>query len=130
MSYRKSTEKLAALRSKILELRSEMRDVQAHIEPDPVADHTFETITGKVQLSELFGTHKDLFVVHNMGASCSYCTLWADGYNGLVPHIESRAAFVVVSPDKPAAQAAFAKKRGWGFRLVSDPDSGFAKAMD
>ena len=41
-----------------------------------------------------------------MGRGCSYCTLWADGFNGLRHHFEDRAAFVVVSPDTPEQQKA------------------------
>jgi hypothetical protein len=35
-----------------------------------------------------------------------YCTMWADGFTRLPPHRESGAAFVLTSPDKPAAQKA------------------------
>src|SRR5213595_1729644 len=37
------------------------------------------------RLSELFGKHEDLILIHNMGAGCMYCTMWADGLNGLFP---------------------------------------------
>ena len=57
---------------------------------------------------QLFGSMKDLFVIHNMGSGCPYCTLWADGYNGIYEHLTSRAAFVIASPDSPAAQQRFA----------------------
>ena len=35
----------------------------------------------KIKLSQLFGTKKDLILVHNMGKSCPYCTMWAEGVN-------------------------------------------------
>ncbi|HJT09252.1 MAG TPA: DUF899 family protein, partial [Candidatus Nitrosotalea sp.] len=44
----------------------------------------------KVNLSKLFGKKKDLIIVHNMGKTCPYCTMWADGFNGLLPHLEDR----------------------------------------
>jgi predicted dithiol-disulfide oxidoreductase (DUF899 family) len=69
------------------------------------------------------------FVVHNMGASCPYCTLWADAYNGLYRHIRSRAAFVVASPDPPAVQQRFARGRGWRFPMVSHQGTTFARDM-
>ena len=53
------------------------------------------------------------------GRGCVYCTMWADGFNGVVPHLEDRAAFVVVSPDEPHVQAEFAASRGWRFRMVA-----------
>jgi predicted dithiol-disulfide oxidoreductase (DUF899 family) len=83
---------------------------------------------GKVRLSELFGDRKDLIVVHNMGRSCPYCTMWADGFNGVLHHLEDRAAFVVVSPDAPEEQSAFAERRGWRFRMLSAQGSGFTRA--
>lgn len=82
-----------------------------------------------VRLSELFGEKDDLIVVHNMGKHCAYCTTWADGFNGVVQHLEDRAAFVVVSPDAPDVQASFADSRGWRFRMVSTGDSTFTADM-
>jgi predicted dithiol-disulfide oxidoreductase (DUF899 family) len=80
-------------------------------------------------LSELFSDKEDLIIVHNMGKQCPYCTLWADGFNGLVKHFENRSAFVVVSPDDPATQEKFAKRRGWKFRMVSGHGGSFIKEM-
>src|SRR6516162_6332847 len=39
-----------------------------------------------------FWRQEYLFVIHNMGAGCRNCTLWADGFNGMLRHIENRAA--------------------------------------
>ena len=83
----------------------------------------------EVPLSSLFGDKRDLLLIHNMGSRCPYCTLWADGFNGVVGHLEDRAAFVVVSPDAPDAQAEFAASRNWTFRMASDGDSGFTEKM-
>jgi predicted dithiol-disulfide oxidoreductase (DUF899 family) len=55
--------------------------------------------------------------------------MWADGFTGLVPHLQDRAAFVVCSPDKPEVQKRFAEKRHWNFRMVSAHDSAFFKDM-
>ncbi len=73
----------------------------------------------KASLSTLFGDHSRLILVHNMGRGCTYCTMWADGFVGLVPHLNDRAGFVVTSPDEPAAQKAFARSRGWNFPMYS-----------
>ena len=32
--------------------------------------------------------HDRLLMIHNMGEACRYCTLWADGFNGFLPHLE------------------------------------------
>ncbi|MGH7682307.1 MAG: DUF899 family protein, partial [Candidatus Eiseniibacteriota bacterium] len=82
-----------------------------------------------VKLSQLFGDKTDLVVIHNMGKGCRYCTVWADGFNGVLPHLESRAAFVVCSPDSIDVQQQFAGSRGWKFRMVSAHGSRFTEDM-
>ena len=129
MPYRETTGKLAAYRREIAALRDKMRALQQSVEPEEVADYQFAGPGGPVLLSELFGDRDTLFVIHNMGKTCSHCTMWADGFNGLLPHLESRAAFVVTSPDDPATQAEFAASRGWKFRMVSHRGSNFAADM-
>jgi predicted dithiol-disulfide oxidoreductase (DUF899 family) len=100
--------------------------------PEPIADHEVGTSEGTRRLSELFGAHDDLLLVHNMGRTCPYCTLWADGLVGLLPHLATRAAVALLTPDTPAVQRTFAASRGWPFVMASDPtrvvarDLGFA----
>jgi predicted dithiol-disulfide oxidoreductase (DUF899 family) len=106
-----------------------MHALQQTAEPQEVGDYEFSTTEGKLRPSELFGDKEYLFVIHNMDASCPNCALWADGFNGILPHIENRAAFVVASPDEPAAQQRFKAARGWQFRMVSYLDTGFARDM-
>jgi len=129
MKYPAAMEQMETFRKQITAIRQEMRKVQAAVEPQEVADYEFETPDGRTRLSELFGSHNDLMVVHNMGTSCPGCTLWADGYNGLHPHVTSRAAFVVSSPDSPEVQQKFAAGRGWVFPMVSHKGSSFAEDM-
>ena len=83
----------------------------------------------EIKLSELFGKHKELILVHNMGKRCPYCTLWADGFNGVVHHLENRASFVMVSPDDPQTQKEFASGRNWKFNMYSAQGSSFIKDM-
>lgn len=129
MKYAEGTRRLGAYRKRIAALRNRMRRVQERTEPQPVDDYAFSTVRGTTRLSQLFGSRKDLFVIHNMGSSCPYCTLWADGYNGLYEHIASRAAFVISSPDPPDVQRAFARSRGWRFPMVSHQGTSFAQDM-
>lgn len=85
-----------------------------------VANYTLKSRNGdSVKLSELFGDKKELILVHNMGKSCPYCTLWADGLNGLYLHLENRAAFAVSTPDSPEVMDTFASSRNWQFTLAS-----------
>jgi predicted dithiol-disulfide oxidoreductase (DUF899 family) len=129
MSYAETTQKLNEYRARITELHAEMREIQANIEPEEIGDYEFSTPDGPVTLPALFGRHDSLIMIHNMGARCRYCTLWADGFNGLVDHLENRAGFVVSSPDSPDAQQKFAQTRGWRFRMVSHQGTSFADDM-
>ena len=98
--------------------------------PEAVEDAVFVGQGGnETRLSDLFGAHDELILIHNMGRSCPYCTLWADGFNGYRQHLENRAAFIVVSPDAPDKQAEFAKSRGWAFKMLSDPKGRFSASV-
>src|ERR1700746_160143 len=129
MQYADASEKLAHYRQQIADLRGRMRELQQSAEPEEVSDYEFSTTEGKVRLSELFGDKEYLFVIHNMGAACRYCTLWADGFNGILPHLENRAAFVVTLPDDPAVQEKFRAERDVHFRMVSHRGTSFAGDM-
>jgi predicted dithiol-disulfide oxidoreductase (DUF899 family) len=129
MTYLEASRRLSSYRARIAALRRRMRDVQQRIEPSPVGDYTFATPHGPKRLRDLFGLKRELFVIHNMGSTCPYCTLWADGYNGFYEHLASRAAFVVSSPDPPAVQQRFARSRGWRFPMVSHAETTFAADM-
>jgi len=129
MRYSETTERLARFRGEIASLREQMRALQAEVEPEEVTDYEFAGSAGAVKLSALFGDKGDLFVIHNMGAGCPYCTMWADGFNGVLPHLENRAAFVIATPDTPETQAKFRAARGWRFRMISHRDTSFAADM-
>ena len=126
MSDRATSAKLGEYRRRIADLRREMRALRAASEPEEVRDYELATSDGAVRLSSLFGDKRDLIVIHNMGVSCAYCTLWADGYNGIYHHLVERAAFVLSSPDPPDVQCTFARGRGWRFPMVSHAGATFA----
>lgn len=84
-----------------------------------VPNYTFATSTGSADLASLFCGKDLLFAIHNMGQACRYCTLWADGLNGFLPHLEDRFAVVLLSKDSPEVQQRFAHSRNWRFRMAS-----------
>jgi predicted dithiol-disulfide oxidoreductase (DUF899 family) len=129
MDYKGTAGRLAEYRSQIAVIREKMRRTQEAIEPEEVEDYEFAAPQGKVRLSALFGDKDTLFVIHNMGASCPYCTLWADGFNGVYEHLRDRAGFAVSSPDAPERQQSFAAGRGWKFPMVSTLGTTFAQDM-
>ena len=87
--------------------------------PTQVENYTFGTLEGEVSLNDLFAGRDKLLMIHNMGQGCRYCTLWADGINGIIDHLEDAMAVVLVSKDPPEAQRRMAMNRGWKFRTVS-----------
>lgn len=111
------------------ELTKKIVGLQRQLGGETVEDYSFQTSKGDEKLSSLFRDRDDLILIHNMGKSCAYCTMWADGFNGMLPHLENRAAFVVVSPDDPKVQDEFAAGRGWNFNMVSAQGSNFTKEM-
>jgi predicted dithiol-disulfide oxidoreductase (DUF899 family) len=129
MKYADGTARLAEYRRQITALREKMRALQDDTEPEEVSDYEFQSAQGPLRLSQLFGDREDLIVIHNMGISCPACTMWADGFNGVLAHITNRAAFAVSSPDGPEVQRKFAAARGWRFPLVSHAGTSFAADM-
>lgn len=84
-----------------------------------VKDYAFKTLEGETSLSALFAGRDKLLVIHNMGEACRYCTLWADGINGVLPHLEAAMSVALVSKDPPETQRRLAQDRGWRFRMAS-----------
>ena len=115
-------EELDKARKKLVKLRRQLP-------PEPVRDCELRNTDGPVRLSEMFGDKDDLILIHNMGEGCSNCTMWADEFNGVCHHLQSRSAFVVVSPDSPSVQQDFARKRGWRFPMYSAEGTTFIRDM-
>lgn len=108
----KAEKELFDLTQKVAALRKDAK-------PTPVKNYTFQTPEGKVSLLDLFAGKDVLFMIHNMGQGCRYCTLWADGINGFVPHLESTYSVALASKDDPEIQRRFANSRGWRYKMVS-----------
>jgi predicted dithiol-disulfide oxidoreductase (DUF899 family) len=130
MEYKEASKKVRQLQKDMQKLRKEMTKARKSAKPEEVKNYTFKRSSGQeVKLTELFGDKEHLILIHNMGADCPYCTLWADGFNGVFDHLNDRAAFALSSPDEPAKQRKFAESRGWRFPVVSHSGTSFAKDM-
>lgn len=116
-------QELAACRTRLLEARRRRP-------PHPVKDYDlFRPDSTRVRLSALFAGKPHLLLIHNMGRKCPYCTLWADGLNGFTSHLQSRAAFVLASPDDPATLSEFATSREWRFPVVSTQGTSLSRDL-
>jgi len=103
----------------IFELTVKLNELRKSNGGDEVRNYSFATIDGETDLLSMFGDKKQMLVIHNMGQACRYCTLWADGFNGFLKHLESVMSVVLVSKDAPEMQRQFANSREWRFRLAS-----------
>ena len=113
------SDSIAELEAQIFDLTRRLNELRKMNPGTEVPDYPFQTLQGEVRLLDLFGSRDRLLMIHNMGQGCRYCTLWADGFNGFLPHLESTLAVVLVSKDAPEEQRRFANARGWRFRLAS-----------
>ena len=97
--------------------------------PVAVGDFALEQTSGPLQLRDCFEGKRDLIVIFNMGIHCSYCTMWADGINGMQAHLRDRAGLVLVSGDSAELVEKTAGDREWKFPVASNGASGFVEAM-
>ena len=111
------------------EAKRRMVELCRRIGPERVEDYELQGREGGVRLAEMFGDKQDLILIHNMGSECPYCTMWADGFNGALRHLQDRAAFVVVSPNSVDVQQVVREKRGWTFEMFSAEGTSFIKDM-
>ena len=121
---------LEKIEAEITEKMNQRRELLKSSAGETVENYTFKTSdNAETTLLELFGDKEELILIHNMGKSCPYCTLWADGFNGVTGHLADRAAFVVVSPNSPEIQQEFATSRGWKFPMASAEGTSFSRDM-
>lgn len=114
------------LEQEILDKKKKLAQLRKSVPEQKVDNYLFTSSDKReVTLLELFQDKDELIVIHNMGKSCSYCTMWADGFNGVYQHLIQKAAFVLSSPDDPEVQEDFAASRGWVFTMVSTKGTTF-----
>jgi predicted dithiol-disulfide oxidoreductase (DUF899 family) len=94
-------------------------------------DYRFDTVNGPATLKDLFGGRSQLLVYHFMfgpdyEAGCPSCSSIADGYNGVVPHLQGHdVAFWTVSRAPLAKLNVFKQRMGWSFPWASSGGSDF-----
>ena len=129
MNKQALNKKIDELEEKLISQHHELVDLKKQLRREKVTDYELMGQNGAVKISALFREKKDLIIIHNMGSSCRYCTMWADGFNGVYDHLKDRTAFALVSPDSPDQQNKFAESRGWKFNIYSGEGTSFIKDM-
>lgn len=94
-------------------------------------EYVFEGPDGRQTLADLFDRRSQLVVYHFMfhpddKAGCPHCSLRADGFAGIGPHLNQRDVTMVVVSRAPYTKLAdYQKRMGWGFKWVSSGGSDF-----
>ncbi|OWV82728.1 thioredoxin family protein [Rhizobium sp. R693] len=94
-------------------------------------DYRFETDSGSASLADLFKGRSQLLIYHFMfgpdyTAGCPSCSSIADGFNGVVVHLENHdVAFTAVSRAPLPKLQAFKERMGWTFDWASSFGSDF-----
>ncbi|SAL76876.1 hypothetical protein AWB67_04995 [Caballeronia terrestris] len=94
-------------------------------------DYRFESESGPVTLSQMFGGHHTLVTYNWMFGpqrqrSCPMCTSFLASLDGEMPDILQRVAFAVIARSPIERLAVFKKERGWRFlRLYSSGGNTF-----
>jgi predicted dithiol-disulfide oxidoreductase (DUF899 family) len=94
-------------------------------------DYRFETDEGGATLADLFGGRSQLIVYHFMfgpeyTAGCPACSSIADGFNGVVVHLENHdVAMTAVSRAPFAKLQEYKRRMGWTFPWASSLGSDF-----
>ena len=119
-------EQILTLKKEIEERQKQMIALRKQDKLEPIKDYSLKNPMGEdILISSLFNDKDELLIIHNMGKSCKYCTLWADGLNGVAKPLADRVPFVLVSPDAPEVQRTFAESRNWNFPMLSADGSHF-----
>ena len=122
-----STAKIRELEKEIFEKTQELTRLRAENPGTVVSNYEFDSLNGKIALKDLFAGREQLMLIHNMGHVCRYCTLWADGINAFLPHLESAMSVVLVCRDDVHTQSRMAHSRGWRFRMASHSGGSYIK---
>lgn len=94
-------------------------------------DYRFDTDAGSRSLGDLFGGRSQLIIYHFMfgpeyNAGCPSCSAIADGFNGIVTHLENHdVSFSAVSRAPLAKLQAYKQRMGWTFPWHSSASGDF-----
>lgn len=139
--YRKLRAELLEAEVALQEQRERVAALRRTLPGDTtLEDQAFEEIQDgvrrPVQLSELLARPGDtLVLLHFMygkkqQSPCPMCTLWADGYDGIVPHLRQRLSFAVLVAGDAGDFSAYARSRGWRhLRVVSAAGSDLKRQL-
>jgi len=134
-AYAKVRDELQAAEIALRDQRERVAELRRTLPHDTAVDDAVlvevrDGVQQGVRLSELFRVPgRPLILMHFMFGKaqqhpCPMCTSWADGYDGILPHLAQRADFVLFVAGDPGVFGEYARRRGWrNVRIVSAGDS-------
>ncbi len=143
--YQAKRDALLAAENALIEQREQVAQLRRELPPGPVVDKDYCFSEGLQDLADndpdhYFGTHlselftaecNTLIVQHLMfspdsDAACPMCSMWTDGFNAVVRHVEQRTSFVVIAKTQLDKLRTWGQDRGWDrLRLLSSYDNSF-----
>lgn len=121
-------EKEKAFTRQVEEMSREVRDLPWE---QVTKEYVFDGAGGRQTLADLFDGRSQLIVYHFMfhpddKAGCPHCSLRADNFNGIIPHLNQRDVTMVVVSRAPYEKLAVYRERmGWSFPWLSSGGSDF-----
>ncbi len=99
-------------------------------------DYRFDSENGEQTLADLFAGRSQLIVQHFMFGTdwqegCPSCSLWADGFNAFITHLEQRdVTMIAVSNAAQDKLNAYKARMGWEFTWATDRDGSFSRDFE
>jgi predicted dithiol-disulfide oxidoreductase (DUF899 family) len=122
--------KLARLDEEVAKQRLQLPRVRGEKE------YTFDTEDGKKTLVHLFDGRSQLLIYHLMfgptyEAACPGCTALADGFDGVLPHVNGRDITLIAISRAPIEKlSAYKRRLGWRFSYVTSYNNDFSFDFD
>jgi len=139
--FARSREQLRAAELDLMLQRERVAQLRRDLPPGPIVeDYVFEQVAapggaddgGLIRLTELFSAPDRTVVLYHFmigkaqGDACPMCTMWADGWAGVVGQLAERVDFALVSGGPVSELATLADARGWDdLRLLGAGNSTF-----
>lgn len=135
--YRAVRSELLEAEIALMEQRERVAELRRRLPLDTVVDdYVLVDGDGEIKLSELFtAPDRTLVLYHFMFGKaqtepCPMCTMWADGYNAIAPHLAQRIDFALVAAAGSDRFRTYARSRGWtNLRLLSAEDGSFKRDL-
>ncbi len=93
--------------------------------------YMFDSADGETSLADLFKGRSQLVVQHLMyppewEEACKSCSFWADGFEGMLPHLAARDTTLAAVSRAPLSKLLpFKQRMGWTFDWVSSANNDF-----